>query len=334
MALGSAQQFAPLVKAAITSALTSGAAAPSFRGRLEKVLQQRPHPLHADSPLRPAHLALGAYRVAGGKGEGGIPAAAAMEVMISASHVLDAVADGDRHTDPSDGQAGPALIFLASRLLESARRPDGASVDWSPVYAKLLHASGGQQRDVELQAEAGATLHDAKAMTEAKSGSIGEAIALAGGLSAGAGGEVLSRIGLFGRLAATRSQLIDDATDASTRAPGTSDITLRKKTVPIAYFLHTRGDDVQRDHIRDLFLAGGISKTDELEIRRAIEASGAIELTLTLAHWYRMKAESLLEQLELNSCPTQLLRFMLEEPQASQPPALSFAPSLSRPSAG
>ena len=254
--------------------------------------------------------------------------------MISASHVLDAVTDGDRHTEPGDVQAGPALIFLASQLLESARGHHGVPIDWSTVYAQLLHASSGQQRDLELQTEAGATLEDAKAMTEAKSGSIGEAIALAGALSAGAGGEMLSQIGQFGRLAATRSQLIDDATDASTKAPGTSDIALRKKTVPIAYFLHTRGDDVQRDHIRNLFLTGGISKTEEIEVRRAIEESGAIELTLTLAHWYRMKAESLLEQLELKSCPTQLLRLMLEEPQASQPLALSFALSLSRPSAG
>jgi geranylgeranyl pyrophosphate synthase len=320
---------ASLVRAVIHEALTSGAAAPLFQKKLAAALHHYPHPLHPDSPLRPAHLALGSFLAAGGSGQSGLIASAAMEVMVSASHVLDAVADRDRETTQDDSQIGPALIFLASRILQTARTMDGKPFDWSPVFAALEQAASGQQRDIELQSVPSASLEDAKEMTEAKAGSIGEAIALAGAIAAEATPERCSHFAQFGRLVATRSQLIDDATDASTKAPGTSDIRLKKKTVPIAYFLHTRGDEISRDEMRDRFLSANITHADEMGVRRVLQASGAIDLTLTLAHWYRMKAESLLEQLERHSCQTQLLRLMLEESpphkavHGSQPISLS-----------
>jgi len=318
-----AHETALLVKTSILEALASGAVAPSFRERIETTLKKFPHPLHERTPLRPTQIALGAFFAGGGKQlQVGAKAAAATEVIVSASHVFDALADHDRHSTNADQQIGPALLFLASHLFEASRAASGLQVDWSQVYSSFVTACSGQQADLDLQGNETPSLEEAKEMTEAKAGAIGKAIALA----AGASTSVTSELAAFGLHFGTYSQLLDDASDASTLSPGTSDIALKKKTVPIAYFLHAKGDSPELDACRSAFNAGGMDPTGEMQVRIAIETAGAIRFTLTLAHWYRMRAEAILERLEKHGCQTRLLRSLLEdkpkdprEPQANPP---------------
>ncbi len=311
------------VRRALLTALDESMADATFRTKVAGVLGEFPHALHPRAELKAAAMAIGAFEAAGGHGGGGILAGAAMEVLLTGCHVLDRLADGDRTCTPADLQIAPAMLFLAGNLLERARRALGAAspvADWSPVYERMTAACAGQQMDIDLQSRDSATLEEARTMTELKSRAFAEAMALAGAIAAGASAETKATMASLGRCLGTRSQLLDDASDASTAAPGTSDIRLRKKTVPLVYFLTCGGGRSDWDRLRDRFLAGGVTPEEEGRIRKAVEETGAVSFALTLANWYRIKAEGILEGLRANGCETAPLRlFMAEAPSPAAP---------------
>ncbi len=312
------------VPATIRAALDSDVADAAFRPLVVASLLEYPNALHPDAQLRAAKFVIGAFRAAGGTGDAGVLAAGAMEVLTTAAHVLDRVADGDRRSTPADLQVAPALIFLAGRLLEEARTASGAGavrIDWSPVFRCLIAACGGQQMDMDLQVRIDAGLDQAKLMTECKSGAFGEAMALAGAIAARGDPALRDELGPLGRLIGTCNQLIDDASDASTGALESSDIRLRKKTLPIAFFLRLRGDSPDRDRLRDRLIEGGLSREEEIVVRESIEASGSTQFALALANWYRMQAERILDRLFQRGCDTGPLFELLREPCESVGPS-------------
>ena len=239
-----------------------------------------------------------------------------MELFTTAARLLDRLADGDGGASSTDLQLVPALLFLGSTLLdEAALHSEGPRrAEWSSVYRSLIATCGSQQRDIDLQSERQASLEDARAMTELKSGAYGEAMASAGAIAAGASPERLALLRTLGHALGTCGQLIDDAADVSPQAPDTSDIVLGKKTVPLVYFLGLTGDRDDWDMLRARFLDRALTPESETDLRTALEESGAIEFTLTLANWYRMKASSILDELDAAGCNTRLLRDFADEP--------------------
>lgn len=304
------RSFAEPLRAAVQEALSSGISAQEFREQVAATLRERPGVLHQDAPLRAAKMAVGAFEAAGGTGSVGVQTGAAVELMMTAAHLLDRLADDDGDATTGDLQIAPALLFLVGIILNGIRASVGFCLDWSPLYLRMTTVCSGQQADVNLQDENYPTLEAARLMTEDKTGAFGEAMTVAGAIGAGACPRLQAQLGDIGNLLGTCSQLIDDASDASMRAPTTSDISLRKKTVPIAYFLGCRGDRADWDRLRDRFLAGGLSMAEERVMRLAIEESGALQLTLTLGNWYRMRAEAALDALDAQGCETRLLREM------------------------
>jgi geranylgeranyl pyrophosphate synthase len=133
---------------------------------------------------------------------------------------------------------------------------------------------------------------------------------------------VLEELARLGQFAGMQGQLLDDARDASPSAPGTSDIRLRKKTLPVAFFLQREDRVPEHDTLRRLYTtASALDAETEMAMRRAVEASGGLEVTTVLAGWYKMRAAEVLERLHKRGCDTSLLRAHLQmEDQAAAPP--------------
>lgn len=310
--------LAAQIRSILEAALRADIAEESFRRRLVDVLAEYPNPLHPKSDLKPARTALGAFEASGGRGPAGSLAAVAVETLIVGCHVLDRLADRDRASTSADLQLAPALLFLTGKFLEQAQQATGALLDWSPVYENMVAACSGQQLDVDLQEHSAPELERAKRMTELKAGCFGSAIILAGAIAGQSSPQVRTELATLGLCIGASGQLIDDASDASLAAPTTSDLRLRKKTVPIAYFLNNRGDRPDWDALRDTLLAGRLSPENESRLREAVEESGAVAFTLALSNWYRIRAREILEGLQRRGCPTSLLEELLGPEQPTQ----------------
>lgn len=308
MAVAIDQGFASVVREALHEFIGSGLVDDALADELLKTLREYPNAFHPKAQLRSATLTVGAYRAAGGEGYAGILAGAAAEAYSAALCVYDGLTDGDRRTGSTDHQVAPALMVLASCLLERLRHTTGMSQNWGPVYGRLLKVGAGQFDDVQLQAAELVGLEQARDMTEAKTGAYGDALALVGAIAAGAEPHIQATLGLFGHFIGTCGQLIDDISDATTVGAATSDIALRKKTLPIVFFLSTSEENLLLTNVRRMYLAGDLSDADQLQVRIAIEESGAVQFCLTLANWYLAKAEAVLQDLESQRCDTSLLR--------------------------
>ncbi len=303
---------AGLVRGALQETLAAVEAEPRFRALLTEVLADYPHALHPDSKLRAALITLGAFQAAGGDGISGVYAAAAMESLIAGCHVLDRMVDRDYRTTSADIQVAPGLLFLTGRLLERARDATPGRVgDYSDTYTNMVAACSGQQMDVDLQENSTPTLEEARRMTDYKAGAFGAAMASAGAITGGVAEPLRARLAAFGAAVGAYGQLVDDASDCSLAAPGTSDIQLRKKTVPIVHFLSQQGDRPEWDSLRTLFSAASLTPEQERAFRTAIEESGSVQFTLGLANWYRIRAEQITQELHEQGCPTRLLRDLL-----------------------
>lgn len=292
---------------------------PRFRALLTEVLADYPHALHSDSKLRPALITLGAFESVGGIGLSGPYAAAAMESLIAGCHVLDRMADRDYRSSPSDIQVAAGLLFLASRLLEAARAslPKHAG-DFSGIYTNMVGACSGQQMDVDLQSIEAPSLDEAKRMTEYKAGAFGAAMALAGAVAAGANAALQLKLAALGSAVGVYGQLVDDASDCSRAAPGTSDLQLCKKTLPIVHFIGQRGDRPEWDRLRQLFKTRSLGPDEEQSLRLAIEESGSVRFTLALANWYRIGAQQIVQELHEQGCPTKLLQELVGRDASAQ----------------
>ena len=305
--IGTPQPFADLVRSAARAALEEAVPDEALRSLTTRALAKPPYVLSRQQ-LRAAPLVLGAYEAAGGNGDAGGRAAAAMEFLTAALHLFDGLADGDTESSSTDIQVGLALHYSTAFVLDRIRMIDGSRADWAPIYRLMNVVCAGQQRDLDLQLQPKPTLDEAKTMTFQKTGAFGEALTLAGALAAGAQPDLCRNLALLGQYLGARGQLIDDATDASPEAVDTSDIRLRKKTLPIAFFIGQAGKDSYdnlRVHLSD---SRPIAPEVEEALRRAIQDSGGLEMTLVYASWLRIKATQLLEEMQVNGCRTELLR--------------------------
>src|SRR5712692_8826342 len=125
MPLGPAARIRPKLRAAFQRDISDA----GFRARVAAVLGEYPHALHREAKVRPSLIALGAFEAAGGDGISGDYAAAAMETLIAACHVLDRLADRDHTVSSADLQIAPTLLFLTGQLLEESRTRGNGQAD-------------------------------------------------------------------------------------------------------------------------------------------------------------------------------------------------------------
>jgi geranylgeranyl pyrophosphate synthase len=257
-------------------------------------------------------LVPGACVAAGGAWRTSLWPAVAAELMMAAADVLDDAADADPAGDAwpyGSGvllTAGAGLLSLASAAVVRVVE-DGPSHAAAACLAQLLgegfaNAANGQARSLAPRStpvDPLSAYHEAAA----KSGPLGSLIAQLGARTATDNPEVLGFLGDFGRRLAIRSQLLNDARDASPDADNRkADVRAGAHTVPLA-FVASRGAP---PNLNDEAL-----RQWEQRERQRIAAGGGIAAARALAEAERLKALQALDALTTLGCHVGGLRQLM-----------------------
>jgi geranylgeranyl diphosphate synthase, type I len=242
---------------------------------------------HAGKAIRPA-LALLCAQAAGGNPEAAIPAAVAVELVHNFSILHDDVMDRDqmrRHRPAAwtvFGAAdailtGDALLALAFGCLaeagpvlagEGARR-------LSRCVAELCH---GQSLDLSFEQRGHIEMDECLAMSAAKTGALFGCACSLGALAGDATAGQVQALNDFGTHIGLAFQLTDDllgiwGDPGSTGKPAHSDLTSRKKSLPVTAALSSA--TAQGQEAAELYQRTHPFQPDELpQIADLIEAAG------------------------------------------------------------
>ncbi|MEV1023598.1 family 2 encapsulin nanocompartment cargo protein polyprenyl transferase [Streptomyces sp. NPDC050264] len=245
----------------------------------------------AGKAVRPA-LVLAAARALGGRPEGAVRAATAVELTHNFTLLHDDVMDRDttrRHRPTAwtvFGSAdailtGDALHAQAQRLLAEDPHP-AAPAAAARLAACVVELCAGQSTDVALERRdpGEVTLEETLAMAEAKTGALLGCACAVGGLYAGASEAEAAALDAFGRAAGLAFQLIDDVIGiwgdpARTGKPAGADLAVRKKSLPVVAALASGGPAARE--LAALYGPVGPGKEGEAELEAialAVERAG------------------------------------------------------------
>ncbi|MFJ8820591.1 family 2 encapsulin nanocompartment cargo protein polyprenyl transferase [Streptomyces sp. NPDC102467] len=246
---------------------------------------------NAGKAVRPA-LVLAAARALGGRTEGAVRAAVAVELIHNFTLLHDDVLDRDttrRHRPTAwtvfgDADAiltGDALHAQAQRLLAEDPHP-AAPAAAARLGACVVELCAGQSTDVALERRGPGevSLEETLTMAEAKTGALLGCACALGGLYAGAGEEAAAALDAFGRAAGLAFQLIDDVIGiwgdpARTGKPAGADLAVRKKSLPVVAALASGGPAARE--LAALYGPPGAKKEGEAELEAialAVERAG------------------------------------------------------------
>lgn len=254
-----------------------------------------------------AVLAPGACFSVTGQWERAVWPAVAAELLMAAADVLDDVADGD---PTSQGRWSPGVLLTgaAGLLTLSASAvvrvvEDGVSGATAAALADLLgtafaQAANGQAAN--LSADGVRDPLAAYTQAAAKSGPLGSLIARLGARTATDDADLVALFGGFGRCLAVRSQLSNDARDASPAGSADkSDVRAGVTTVPLTF-------------AGSVGAPTGLSGADliawESAERERIASAGGLAVALALAEAERLRALEYLSQIEQRGCRVDGLR--------------------------
>lgn len=256
-----------------------------------------PTPGQGGKAVRPALAALSA-QAAGAPAEVGLPGAVAVELVHNFSLVHDDLMDGDterRHRPTvwavwgaaSAILAGDAMLALAQEVLLECGTMEavGAARLLAETTRRLIR---GQVLDVTFEQRDDVTLPECLEMAAGKTGALLSASAAIGAVLAGAPGEVVDALSVFGEQLGLAFQLVDDVLGIwgdpeITGKPVFSDLRSHKKSLPVT-FATTHGGAVGRELAA--WLAGEETSSDEAELVRVaglVEAAGGREWATTEA---------------------------------------------------
>ncbi len=251
-----------------------------------------------------------------------VPAAAALEIAIAATDLLDELADGD--PSPIIRCYGPGqamntanlMLVVAQQTLLNERLKEGGE--------KALHALGAML-DIGVQASVGqhldmlygglgpdeVTLDMSAHVTSLKAGALIGGACRMGALMAGAEGEVLETLARFGREMGGIAQVINDIQDVlphsaeaegNTLPPRKTDLLLRKRTLPIVFTM--RDDSPEPNALQRAFSSPDnpddpdAPPPDEEELRQAILDAGGAQFAQLVIEVHRQNAAQAMEELE------------------------------------
>jgi geranylgeranyl pyrophosphate synthase len=229
-------------------------------------------------------------------------AAAAVELQIEASGMLDHVADEE--LDPHYGvgeELSVALTMLtcgAASACEAVLRAGPRSSCNSALlefHRAGISACGGQYLDSLADEEQRTTTDAALRVTELKAGSLGR---LAGAFGAGVATEDAELVLLFGEFGYNLFvylQLLDDLRDACPPGEARSDLAASKRTVPVAFFFNRLFEESPRQ-------AGGIMPAATVngssrQTREQFRSSGAAIFGAIVAEAFLNRAKGNLADL-------------------------------------
>jgi len=248
-----------------------------------------------------------------------LPAAAAVELIHNFSLIHDDIEDAscERHHRPTVwklwGQsqainAGDAMFTLAYlallRLKENGIADEKIASSTKLLSLACLELCEGQYLDVEYENRLDITIEDYLDIAAKKTAAL---IAAATSLGAYLGSEdskLVDSFHLFGEELGMAYQICDDilgiwGTEEST-GKSASDISQRKKTLPVVYGLqNSKGDEGER--LEKLYSQESIQGEDITRVRKILNRLGARDYAENLVRQYSQKALLQLKATGLNA---------------------------------
>jgi len=278
------------------------------------------HPCSRESGkfIRPTLCLLGCQAV-GGNPSQILPAATAVELIHNFSLIHDDIEDAsyERHHRPTVwklwGQsqainAGDAMFTLAYlallKLKENGIADEKIAGSTELLSLACLELCEGQYLDVEYENRFDITIEDYLDMAAKKTAAL---IAASTSLGAYLGSEdsnLVDSLHLFGEELGMAYQIRDDilgiwGTEEST-GKSTSDISQKKKTLPVVYGLqNSKGDE--RERLEKLYSQKSIEGEDVTKIMKILGRLGARDYAENLAGQYYQKALIQLEATGLDA---------------------------------
>jgi geranylgeranyl diphosphate synthase, type I len=209
--------------------------------------------------IRPTLAMLGA-EAAGGKGDAGITAAVAVELVHNFSLIHDDIIDVDieRHHRPTVWLvygiaraivAGDSLQVLAHQVLLKSpyQTSAAASVVLADATAEMI---GGQADDIEFERRRNVSLEQCMSMSAGKTGALLGCASSLGAILAGAPVETVDALRDYGRHLGLAFQAVDDllgiwGDPSTTGKPAGSDLRQRKKSMPVVSALSAEGPEAE-----------------------------------------------------------------------------------------
>ena len=250
-----------------------------------------------------------------------MPGAVAIELVHNFSLVHDEVQDHyfERHHRPTtwarlgEGQAINVGDFLYTRAVRALADAPGDPARLLRALSVLHEAIGrmieGQWRDIAFEQRESVSTDEYIAMIAGKTGALLGAPLELGAILTGVPDAQAALVGEWGRAVGLAFQVQDDflgiwGDPNQTGKSNTSDISRRKKTLPV---IHALQDDAAASVIRDVYAQPEIAHRDVLRVVGALESAGAPEACRAKAADLNRDAGRLLDQLELT--PGESARF-------------------------
>jgi geranylgeranyl diphosphate synthase type I len=256
----------------------------------------------AGKAVRPA-LVLAACEFAGGRAQGAVPMAAAVELVHNFTLVHDDIMDGDilrrsRSTAwntfgvPDAILAGDVLQAVAFRLLAEHCHADAPRAV-ARLASSLIEVCEGQHDDCAFERRVDVGVEQCVGMLEAKTGALLGCCCALGAIAAGAGPQTVKTMDLWGRCMGKAFQFVDDllgiwGDPRRTGKPAYSDIASRKKSMPVVVALNS-DTSAGRALARLYHSDAALSDDEQLHAAGLIEAAGA-------RTWVESRVDALFEQ--------------------------------------
>ena len=248
-----------------------------------------------------------------------MPAAAAVELIHNFSLIHDDIEDAsdERHHRPTVwklwGQsqainAGDAMFTLAYltllKLKEKGIADEKIASSTKMLSRACLELCEGQYLDVEYENRLDITIEDYLNMAAKKTAAL---FAVSTSLGAYLGSEdskLVDFFHLFGRELGIAYQICDDILGiwvmGKSIGKSTSDISQRKKSLPVIYGLH-KSEGEARKRLEELYSQKSIEGKDITEVLRILDQLGAKEYAENLAEQYYYEALAQLEATRLDT---------------------------------
>ena len=235
-----------------------------------------------------------------------VPPAAGLEMLNMSIELLDKVTDDEPPI--GEGIWTEALVAAVASILQSlstlaVRELQGVSQRTKMAYLRLLGRTNitilaGGNLDILLAEKDDATVRDSLTLAVSKSRALGDCMGRIGAMAAVAPRPVVEACARFGGHALTVAALVNDLHDARPGSENKSDIRLKRKTAPVTFLLTRTPPDKYREAKSFMHKDGPLTPTEEAVVRLAIEESGAVQFTATLADVFRYRARAALQRVK------------------------------------
>ena len=239
----------------------------------------------------------------GGSWKQSLPLAAAMEVFITATDLLDDLQDDDTEwkANAQNLQLLATFLLLPNvAILRLKEKGVGAekTVGAFQLFTRLAAQAGvGQFNDIRQESEQAVSLEQALETTALKSASLMQCACQLGALVGSDDEALAQQYGRFGWYLGLFAQLLNDMRDITSERRAKSDLKLGKKTVPLVFALNAPEGDARAERVRAFVATTGDRAVEEREAHQSLKDMGAVHFTWVLAEVQRLLARNILRSI-------------------------------------